>query len=166
MLRSASSFFSRRWLGLSGPKHRARSYIEGLNILANMRLCANVPAQHAIQTALGGHQSITDLILPGGRLLEQRDRAWELVNEIPGVSCTKPKGSLYLFPRLDPAVFHIHDDERFALDLLRAEKILVVQGTGFNWAQPDHFRIVTLPRVKDLEEAIGRIGRFLATYQQ
>ncbi len=158
--------FRSGWVGLSGPKHRACSYIEGLNILANMRLCANVPAQHAIQTALGGHQSITDLILPGGRLLEQRDRAWELINEIPGVSCTKPKGSLYLFPRLDPAVFHIHDDERFALDLLRAEKILVVQGTGFNWARPDHFRIVTLPRVKDLEEAIGRIGRFLATYQQ
>ncbi|MDQ6715285.1 MAG: pyridoxal phosphate-dependent aminotransferase [Actinomycetota bacterium] len=158
--------FRSGWMGISGPKHHAGSYIEGLNILANMRLCANVPAQHAIQTALGGHQSINELILPGGRLLEQRDRAWELVNEIPGVSCTKPKGSLYLFPRLDPKVHQIHDDERFALDLLREQKILVVQGTGFNWGRPDHFRIVTLPRVHDLEEAIGRIGSFLATYSQ
>ncbi len=158
--------FRSGWMGISGPKHRASSYIEGLTILANMRLCANVPAQHAIQAALGGHQSINELVLPGGRLLEQRNRAWELVNQIPGVSCTKPGGSLYLFPRLDPEVHEIHDDEQFALDLLREQKILVVQGTGFNWPKPDHFRIVTLPRVEDLEEAIGRIGAFLADYRQ
>ncbi|MGI8717023.1 MAG: pyridoxal phosphate-dependent aminotransferase [Lapillicoccus sp.] len=158
--------FRSGWMGISGPKHRASSYIEGLTILANMRLCANVPAQHAIQAALGGHQSINELLLPGGRLLEQRNRAWELVNQIPGVSCTKPGGSLYLFPRLDPDVHEIHDDEQFALDLLREQKILVVQGTGFNWPKPDHFRIVTLPRVEDLEEAIGRIGAFLADYRQ
>jgi len=158
--------FRSGWMGISGPKHRASSYIEGLTILANMRLCANVPAQHAIQAALGGHQSINELVLPGGRLLEQRNRAWEMVNQIPGVSCTKPGGSLYLFPRLDPDVHEIHDDEQFALDLLREQKILVVQGTGFNWPKPDHFRIVTLPRVEDLEEAIGRIGAFLADYRQ
>lgn len=158
--------FRSGWLALSGPKHHARSFIQGLNILANMRLCANVPAQHAIATALGGYQSITELILPGGRLLAQRNLAWELINSIPGVSCTKPGGALYLFPRLDPEVHEIHDDERFALDLVRQAKILVVQGTGFNWPRPDHFRIVTLPHVQDLEEAIGRIGNFLASYRQ
>jgi len=158
--------FRSGWLALSGPKHHARSFIQGLNILANMRLCANVPAQHAIATALGGYQSITELILPGGRLLAQRNLAWELINSIPGVSCTKPGGALYLFPRLDPEVHEIHDDERFALDLVRQAKILVVQGTGFNWPHPDHFRIVTLPHVQDLEEAIGRIGNFLASYRQ
>ncbi|MBK8470518.1 MAG: pyridoxal phosphate-dependent aminotransferase [Candidatus Phosphoribacter sp.] len=158
--------FRSGWLTLSGPKHHARSFIEGLNILANMRLCANVPAQHAIATALGGYQSINELILPGGRLLIQRNRAWELINSIPGVSCTKPGGALYLFPRLDPEVHEIHDDERFALDLVRQEKILVVQGTGFNWPHPDHFRIVTLPHLEDLEEAIERIGNFLSHYSQ
>jgi len=158
--------FRSGWMAISGPKHHARSFIQGLNILANMRLCANVPAQHAIATALGGYQSITELILPGGRLLAQRNRAWELINAIPGVSCTKPGGALYLFPRLDPEVHEIHDDERFALDLVRNEKILVVQGTGFNWPHPDHFRIVTLPHVQDLEEAISRIGNFLASYRQ
>ena len=158
--------FRSGWLALSGPKHHARSFIQGLNILANMRLCANVPAQHAIATALGGYQSITELILPGGRLLAQRNLAWELINSIPGVSCTKPGGALYLFPRLDPEVHEIHDDERFALDLVRQAKILVVQGTGFNWPRPDHFRIVTLPHVPELEEAIGRIGNFLASYRQ
>ncbi|HOI03623.1 MAG TPA: pyridoxal phosphate-dependent aminotransferase [Dermatophilaceae bacterium] len=158
--------FRSGWLALSGPKHHARSFIQGLNILANMRLCANVPAQHAIATALGGYQSITELILPGGRLLAQRNLAWELINSIPGVSCTKPGGALYLFPRLDPEVHEIHDDERFALDLVRQAKILVVQGTGFNWPRPDHFRIVTLPHVQELEEAIGRIGNFLASYRQ
>ncbi len=158
--------FRSGWMAISGPKHHARSFIQGLNILANMRLCANVPAQHAIATALGGYQSITELILPGGRLLAQRNRAWELINAIPGVSCTKPGGALYLFPRLDPEVHEIHDDERFALDLVRKEKILVVQGTGFNWPHPDHFRIVTLPHVQDLEEAISRIGNFLASYRQ
>ncbi|MGB8380811.1 MAG: pyridoxal phosphate-dependent aminotransferase [Dermatophilaceae bacterium] len=158
--------FRSGWLALSGPKRHARSFIEGMNILANMRLCANVPAQHAIATALGGYQSITELILPGGRLHEQRNRAWELMTKIPGVSCTKPDGALYLFPRLDPEVHEIVDDERFALDLVRAEKILVVHGTGFNWPHPDHFRIVTLPRVDDIEEAVERIGNFLASYRQ
>ena len=158
--------FRSGWMAISGPRHHARSFVEGLNILANMRLCANVPSQHAIATALGGYQSINELVLPGGRLLEQRNRAWELLNQIPGVSCTKPGGALYLFPRLDPAVHKIHDDERFALDLVRAQKILVVQGTGFNWPAPDHFRIVTLPHVEDLEEAIERIGVFLASYRQ
>ena len=158
--------FRSGWMALSGPRHHARSFTEGLNILANMRLCANVPSQHAIATALGGYQSITELVLPGGRLLEQRNRAWELLNQIPGVSCTKPGGALYLFPRLDPTVHQIHDDERFALDLVRAQKILVVQGTGFNWPRPDHFRIVTLPHVEDLEEGIERIGTFLSSYRQ
>jgi len=154
------------WMIVSGAKHLARDYIEGLDMLASMRLCSNVPMQHAIQTALGGYQSINELILPGGRLLEQRDRAWELVNEIPGVSCVKPKGALYMFPRLDPKVFHIKDDQKFVLDLLMQEKILVVQGTGFNWPAPDHFRLVILPRVEELEYAIESIGRFLHNYQQ
>ena len=158
--------FRAGWLALTGPKEHARSYIEGLEILANMRLCANVPAQHAIQVALGGYQSINELILPGGRLLEQRDRAWELLNQIPGVSCTKPAGALYLFPRLDPKVHRIRDDERFAFDLLSEEKLLVVHGTGFNWPTHDHFRIVFLPRIEELEDAVGRLERFLSTYSQ
>ena len=158
--------FRSGWMVISGPKQHATSYLEGLEILASMRLCANVPAQHAIQTALGGYQSINDLILPGGRLLEQRDTAWELLNEIPGVSCTKPKGALYLFPRMDPKVYPIHNDEKFVLDLLLQEKILIVQGTAFNWPWPDHFRIVSLPRKDDLEMAIGRIGNFLKSYRQ
>ncbi len=158
--------FRSGWVAISGPKHKAKSYIEGLDILASMRLCANVPAQHAIQTALGGYQSINDLVLPGGRLLEQRNRAWELLNDIPGVSCVKPMGALYAFPKIDPKVCPIHNDEKFALDLLLSEKLLIVQGTAFNWPWPDHFRVVTLPRVDDLESAIGRIGNFLKTYQQ
>ncbi|HKX65898.1 MAG TPA: pyridoxal phosphate-dependent aminotransferase [Intrasporangium sp.] len=158
--------FRAGWLVLTGPKEHARSYIEGLEILANMRLCANVPAQHAIQVALGGYQSINELILPGGRLVEQRDRAWELLNQVPGVSCTKPQGALYLFPRLDPKVHRILDDERFAYDLLSEEKLLVVHGTGFNWPTHDHFRIVFLPRIEDLEDAVGRLERFLSTYSQ
>ncbi|HEY7224069.1 MAG TPA: pyridoxal phosphate-dependent aminotransferase [Micromonosporaceae bacterium] len=158
--------FRTGWMVLSGPKEHARSYIEGLEILANMRLCPNVPTQHAVQTALGGYQSINDLVLPGGRLADQRDTAWRLLNAIPGVSCVKPQGALYAFPRLDPHVHPIMDDERFVLDLLRAQKLLVVQGTGFNWPAPDHFRVVTLPRVADLEEAIGRIASFLETYRQ
>ncbi len=153
------------WMTVSGPKGHAQSYIEGLDILANMRLCPNVPSQHAIQAALGGHQSIHDLVLPGGRLKEQRDRTWELLNAIPGVSCVKPMGALYCFPRLDPAVYPIADDQRFVLDLVTDEKILVVQGTAFNWPHPDHFRIVTLPRVDELDDAVTRIGRFLATYE-
>lgn len=131
-----------------------------------MRLCANVPMQHAIQTALGGYQSINELILPGGRLLEQRDKAWELLNQIPGVSCVKPKGALYLFPKIDIKKYSIHDDEKMMLDFLMQEKVLMVHGTGFNWHKPDHFRIVTLPRVDDLETAIGRFERFLTTYRQ
>lgn len=158
--------FRSGWVVVSGPKHRARSYIEGLDILSNMRLCANVPAQHAIQTALGGYQSINDLIKPGGRLLEQRNRTWELLNDIPGISCVKPMGALYAFPKIDPKVCPIHNDEKFVLDLLLSEKLLVVQGTAFNWPWPDHFRVVTLPRVDDLELAMGRIANFLKTYQQ
>lgn len=158
--------FRSGWVVVSGPKNQAQSYIEGLDILANMRLCANVPAQHAIQTALGGYQSINDLILPKGRLLEQRNRTWELLNAIPGVSCAKPMGALYAFPRIDPKVCPIANDEKFVLDLLLAEKLLVVQGTAFNWPWPDHFRVVTLPRVEDLEQAIGRIGHFLKNYRQ
>src|SRR5690349_21933448 len=158
--------FRSGWIAISGPKHHAQSYIEGIDMLANMRLCANVPSQHAIQTALGGYQSINDLVLPQGRLLEQRNRTWELLNDIPGVSCVKPMGALYAFPKIDPKVCPIHNDEKFVLDLLLSEKLLVVQGTAFNWPWPDHFRVVTLPRVDDLEMAIGRIGNFLKSYRQ
>ncbi|WP_031078085.1 pyridoxal phosphate-dependent aminotransferase [Streptomyces sp. NRRL WC-3742] len=158
--------FRSGWLVVSGPKQHAADYLEGLTMLSGMRLCPNVPAQYAVQAALGGHQSINDLVLPGGRLTEQRDIAVRALNEIPGVSCVKPKGALYAFARLDPAVHRIVDDERFVLDLLLREKIHVVQGTGFNWPRPDHFRFVTLPRADDLETAINRIGRFLATYRQ
>ncbi|MBO2455842.1 pyridoxal phosphate-dependent aminotransferase [Actinomadura barringtoniae] len=155
--------FRSGWMVLSGPKQHAESYIEGLDILANMRLCPNVPGQHAIQAALGGHQSIDDLVLPTGRLGEQRDRAWKLLNDIPGVSCVKPQGALYVFPRLDPEVYPIEDDMRFALDLLEQQKLLVVQGTGFNWPATDHFRVVTLQYADDLEEAIARMADFLET---
>ncbi|MFI9360841.1 pyridoxal phosphate-dependent aminotransferase [Kitasatospora sp. NPDC053057] len=158
--------FRSGWLVVSGPKQHATDYLEGLTMLSGMRLCPNVPAQYAVQAALGGYQSINDLVLPGGRLTEQRDIAVKALNEIPGVSCVKPKGALYAFARLDPAVHRIVDDERFVLDLLLREKIHVVQGTGFNWPRPDHFRFVTLPRADDLETAINRIGRFLATYRQ
>ncbi|WP_424644642.1 pyridoxal phosphate-dependent aminotransferase [Embleya sp. AB8] len=158
--------FRSGWLLLSGPKRHAASYIEGLNILANMRLCANVPSQHAIATALGGYQSINDLILPGGRLHAQRDAAYEALTAIPGVTCVKPKGALYAFPRIDPEVCKIVDDEKFVLDLLQSQRILVVQGTGFNWHQPDHFRVVTLPQVDDLTDAITRIGEFIGSYRQ
>ncbi|MFD9241994.1 pyridoxal phosphate-dependent aminotransferase [Streptomyces sp. NPDC059556] len=158
--------FRSGWLVVTGPKEHARNYLEGLTMLASMRLCPNAPAQYAIQAALGGRQSIHELTAPGGRLREQRDRAWEKLNEIPGVSCVKPKGALYAFPRLDPAVHRIHDDEKFVLDLLLREKIQVVQGTGFNWPRPDHFRILTLPHADDLDAAISRIGRFLSGYRQ
>ncbi len=158
--------FRSGWMIVSGAKKRAQGYIEGLDMLANMRLCANVPAQHAIQTALGGYQSINDLVLPNGRLLEQRNRTWELLNDIPGISCVKPMGALYAFPKIDPKVCPIHNDEKFVLDLLLQEKLLIVQGTAFNWPWPDHFRVVTLPRVEDLEMAIGRIGNFMKTYRQ
>ncbi len=158
--------FRSGWMVVSGPRRDARGYLEGLDILANMRLCANVPGQHAIQPALGEPDAVSGLVLPGGRLMEQRNRAWELLSAIPGISCVKPMGAMYMFPRLDPAVHRIADDERFVLDLLRAERLLVVQGTGFNWPEPDHFRLVTLPHVDDLTEAIGRIARFLAGYEQ
>ena len=158
--------FRSGWLIVSGAKHKARDFIEGLDILASMRLCANVPAQHAIQTSLGGRQSINDLILPGGRLLEQRDRAWELLNQIPGVSCVKPRGAIYLFPRLDPKVHRIHDDEKLVFDLLTQEKMLLVQGSAFNWPEPDHLRVVFLPRQEQIEDAVERLARFLKTYTQ
>ena len=149
------------WMAVSGDKRPARDYIEGLDMLSSMRLCANVPGQCAIQTALGGYQSIGDLVLPTGRLGRQRDLAHELITAIPGVSCVKPQAALYLFPRLDPQVYPVDDDQRFILDLLLEEKVLVVQGSGFNWTRPDHFRLVFLPHEDDLREAIGRIGRFL-----
>ncbi|GAA3755251.1 pyridoxal phosphate-dependent aminotransferase [Streptomyces tremellae] len=158
--------FRSGWLAVCGPKSHAASYIEGLTILANMRLCANMPSQYAVAAALGGRQSIDDLVLPGGRMLEQRDTAYELLTQIPGVTCVKPKGALYLFPRLDPAVYKIKDDREMVLDLLRAEKIMVVHGTGFNWPEPDHFRIVTLPTAADLADAVTRIGAFLDGYGQ
>ncbi|WBA11006.1 pyridoxal phosphate-dependent aminotransferase [Salinivibrio kushneri] len=158
--------FRAGWMLVTGPKQHARGYIEGLEMLASMRLCANVPMQHAIQTALGGYQSINELILPGGRLLEQRDKAYELINQIPGVSCKKPKGALYLFPKIDTKRYSIHNDEKLMLDFLLQEKVLMVHGTGFNWHQPDHFRLVTLPRVDDLEMAISRFERFLSGYSQ
>ncbi len=153
--------FRAGWMVISGAKYRAENYIEGLDMLASMRLCANVPSQHAIQTALGGYQSIGDLVLPTGRLGRQRDKAWDMLSSIPGVSCVKPKSALYLFPRLDPKVFPFQDDEAFALDLLRQEKVLIVQGTAFNWPDPDHFRVVFLPRMDDLEDSIGRIANYL-----
>jgi len=158
--------FRTGWMVLSGAKHRARDYIEGLNILASMRLCANVPTQHAIQTALGGYQSIQEFIRPGGRLYEQRNLAHALLNQIEGVSCTRPKGALYLFPRIDTKRYNITSDERFAFDLLAQEKLLIVHGSGFNWPEPDHFRIVFLPRVEDITEAMNRLARFLSTYRQ
>ncbi|OZE90858.1 aminotransferase [Rhodococcoides fascians] len=154
------------WLAITGPKKHAAGFIEGIDLLASTRLCPNVPAQHAIQVALGGYQSIEDLILPGGRLLEQRDVAWEKLNAIHGVSCVKPRGALYAFPRLDPDVHEIYDDEKLVQDLLLQEKILVVQGTGFNWPGHDHVRIVTLPWARDLAVAIERFGNFLSSYKQ
>ncbi|KQY56991.1 pyridoxal phosphate-dependent aminotransferase [Nocardioides sp. Root140] len=150
------------WLMVSGPKHLAEDFLEGLTLVANMRMCANVPAQHAIQTALGGYQSIEEFIGPGGRFFEQSMLAHKLLNEIPGVSSVEPKGALYCFPKLDPEVYPIKDDEQFVIELLRAKHILVTHGTGFNWPTPDHFRLVTLPDVQMLEEAIGRIAEFLA----
>ena len=158
--------FRSGWLLVTGPRQHARNYLEGLTTLAGTRLCPNVPGQHALLAALGGRQDIGDLVLPGGRLKQQRDVTWERLNEIPGVSCVKPMGALYAFPRLDPEVHKIDDDEKFVLDLLLREKIQVVQGTGFNWPKPDHFRIVTLPPADDLDAAVVRIGRFLTGYRQ
>jgi alanine-synthesizing transaminase len=154
------------WVMVSGPTHLATDFLEGLTLLANMRMCANVPGQHAIQTALGGYQSVNELIVPGGRFYEQSKLAWNLLNKIPGVSCTEPQGALYCFPRLDPEVYPIDDDQEFVIDLLRAKKILVTHGTGFNWFHSDHFRLVTLPSVEILEEAIGRIASYLESLRE
>jgi alanine-synthesizing transaminase len=149
------------WMVISGDKKVARDYIEGLNMLSNMRLCANVPGQWAIQTALGGHQSINELVGEGGRLRKQRDLAHQLITAIPGVSCVKPRAALYMFPKLDPKIYPVQDDQDFFLQLLEETKVMLVQGTGFNWPEPDHFRIVFLPHEDDLREAIGRVARFL-----
>ena len=154
------------WMVVSGDKSRIKDYIEGLNMLSSMRLCANVPGQYAIQTALGGYQSIDDLVAKGGRLARQRDLAWELITAIPGVSCVKPKSALYLFPKLDPEMYPIENDQDFIADLLREEKVLMVQGSGFNWVKPDHFRVVFLPHEDVLKDAIGRFARFLERYRK
>ena len=154
------------WMVVSGEKRRAEDYLEGLDILASMRLCANVPGQYAVQSALGGYQSINDLVAPTGRFCRQRDLAWQLITQIPGVSCVKPKAALYLFPRLDARMYPIKDDREFVLELLEEEKVLVVQGSGFNWPHPDHLRLVFLPNSDDLPEAIGPIARFLEGYRR
>ncbi|OUL99947.1 pyridoxal phosphate-dependent aminotransferase [Variovorax sp. JS1663] len=153
------------WMVVSGDKKMAQDYIEGLNMLSNMRLCPNVPGQWAVQTALGGYQSINELVGPGGRLRHQRDLAYELITAIPGVSCVKPSAALYMFPKLDPKVYPIEDDRQFFLELLKETRVMLVQGTGFNWATPDHFRIVFLPHEEDLREAIKRIADFLERYR-
>lgn len=154
------------WLFISGAKQAARQYVEGLNILASMRLCANVPCQHAVQTALGGYQSINELVVPGGRLYDQMDLAHKLVTEIDGISCMRPKGAMYLFPKIDLKKYRIQDDELFVLDFLRQHKVLLVHGRAFNWPEPDHFRIVTLPHKEQLTQAISRLGQFLQSYRQ
>ena len=158
--------FRSGWMILSGPKEHARSYIEGLEILTNMRLCANVPAQFAVQTALGGYQSINDLILPGGRLKQQRDIAWQLLTEIPGVSCVKPRGAIYMFPKLDPSIYKIDDDVALIMDILEQEQILLVQGSAFNIEDTQHLRLVFLPRADELEPAVAGIARVLEKYRQ
>ena len=158
--------FRSGWMILSGPKENASSYIEGLEILSNMRLCANVPAQFAVQTALGGYQSVNDLVLPGGRLKQQRDIAWELLTQIPGVSCVKPRGAIYMFPKLDPAVYKIDDDVALIMDILEQEQILLVQGSAFNIEDTQHLRLVFLPRVDELEPAVAGIARVLEKYRQ
>ncbi|MFM8610040.1 MAG: aminotransferase class I/II-fold pyridoxal phosphate-dependent enzyme, partial [Burkholderiaceae bacterium] len=154
------------WLVVSGEKKAARDYIEGLNMLSNMRLCANVPGQWASQTALGGYQSINDLICEGGRLRRQRDLAYQLITAIPGVSCVKPQAALYMFPRLDPKVYPIDNDQQFFMELLQQTRVMLVQGSGFNFPDNQHFRIVFLPHEDDLREAIGRIARFLEQYRR
>jgi len=154
------------WMVVSGDTEMIRDYIEGLNMLSSMRLCANVPGQYAIQTALGGYQSIDDLVAEGGRLAKQRDLAWKLITAIPGVTCVKPKSALYLFPKLDPEIYPIQDDQQFIADFLKEEKVLLVQGSGFNWTKPDHFRLVFLPHEDVLTEAIARLARFLERYRQ
>ena len=161
-----SAGFRAGWMALSGNKKDAAGYIEGLEMLSNMRICSNVPAQFGIQTALGGYQSITELILPGGRLADQRDTAARLINDIPGLSVVAPKGALYCFPRIDTERFNITNDERFVMDLLREQKLLVVHGRGFNWKKPDHFRVVFLPDKETLTDALRRLGHFLEHYRQ
>jgi len=158
--------FRSGWMVISGTKHRAKGYIEGLEMLSSMRLCANVPAMYAVQTALGGYQSINELIVPGGRLRDQRDAAMAALNAVPGISCVKPKGTLYLFPKIDLNMYKIKDDQQMVLDFLIQEKILLVQGSAFNWPNKDHFRIVFLPREDDLTRAIHRFGEFLSRYSQ
>ena len=154
------------WMCLAGNKKHAKGYIEGLNLLSSMRLCSNVPAQSIIQTALGGYQSANEMLLPGGRLWEQRNYIYEALNNIPGVSAVKPKAAFYIFPKLDVEKFNIFDDEQFALDLLRQKKILITCGTGFNWHKPDHFRVVYLPEMRVLETAVDKLEEFLSTYKQ
>ena len=154
------------WMILSGKKTHVKDYIEGLNMLSNMRLCSNVPAQSIVQTALGGHQSVNDYIVPGGRIYEQREMIYKALTDIPGITAVKPKAAFYIFPKLDVKKFNITNDEQFALDLLREKKILIIHGGGFNWKQPDHFRVVYLPRVGVLEKAAVKIGEFLSTYRQ
>lgn len=154
------------WLVITGPKAHAKGFLEGIQLLASTRLCPNVPAQFAVQAALSGVQSIEALIAPTGRLHEQRDAAWQGLESIPGVTCHKPEGALYAFPRLDPEVYDIHDDGKLVYDFLVAEHVLLVQGTGFNWPDPDHLRIVTLPEARVLTEAIERLGNFLSSYKQ
>ncbi len=154
------------WMVLTGKLSEARDYIEGLNILSNMRLCSNVPGQFAIQTSLGGYQSINDLISPGGRLYHQRNLCYDLLKDIPGISCVKPKGAMYFFPRIDTKKFCIQDDEKFVLDLLTDKKLLIVHGTAFNWQEPDHFRVVFLPSADILRESLGRLSCFLGSYSQ
>ncbi|GAA6145499.1 pyridoxal phosphate-dependent aminotransferase [Thalassolituus maritimus] len=158
--------FRSGWMIISGAKHKARDYIQGLEMLATMRLCANVPSMHAIQTALGGYQSIFDLVNGDGRIVQQRDIAYEMLNDIPGVSCVKPKGALYCFPKVDTKKFNIRNDERMVLDLLEQQKILLVHGTAFNWPDPDHFRVVFLPRPEDLTAAMQRMKQFFEGYHQ
>lgn len=154
------------WMVLSGAKDKAKGYVEGLNMLSNMRLCSNVPAQSIVQTALGGYQSVNEYIVPGGRIYEQRNYIYEALKEIPGITVKKPKAAFYIFPKLDTARFNIHDDSQFALDFLREKQVLVVQGTGFNWVNPDHFRIVYLPDLRTLESAVQKLGEFLDGYRQ
>jgi alanine-synthesizing transaminase len=154
------------WMVVSGDTEMIRDYVEGLNMLSSMRLCANVPGQYAIQTALGGYQSINDLVAEGGRLAKQRDLAWKLITAIPGVTCVKPKSALYLFPKLDAEMYPIEDDQQFIADLLKEEKVLLVQGSGFNWPKPDHFRLVFLPHEDVLTESIARLARFLERYRK
>lgn len=154
------------WMVLSGNKELGKDYIQGINMLSNMRLCSNVPAQSIVQTALGGYQSVTNYIVPGGRIYEQREYIYKALNDIPGITAVKPKAAFYIFPKIDAKKFGIVNDEKFVLDLLKDKKILMIHGGGFNWGQPDHFRVVYLPRIEVLQEAMGKLGDFLSYYKQ